>query len=114
MWNVRNRVEGSYGVLKNLAVVNYCRASHHFVGLARETLVAMFSIVAYNVHMLRQWQQRHTLEQPDESRDSRADLAAGLPSPDVTATLPPPSQPAKKPRRDPKGLEFLSEPAPPG
>jgi hypothetical protein len=109
MWNVRNRVEGSYGVLKNLAVVNYCRASHHFVGLARETLVAAFSIVAYNVHMLRQWQQRHTLDaEPAEP------VLPDLPSPEVTATLPPPSKPAKKLRRGPKGLEFLGEPAPPG
>lgn len=25
-WNPRNRVEGSYGILKNLAVIGYCRS----------------------------------------------------------------------------------------
>ena len=110
MWNVRNRVEGSYGVLKNLSVVNYCRASHHFVGLARETLVAAFAVFAYNVHMLRQWQHRHTLDQADTTGPGLPEL----PSADVTATLPPPSKRSVRQRRGPKGLEFLGQPSPPG
>ncbi len=52
-WNPRSRVEGSYGVLKNLSLVNWGHSYHHFVGLARETLVMIFAAMAHNFHVQR-------------------------------------------------------------
>jgi hypothetical protein len=60
-WNVRSRVEGSYGILKNPAIVNWGRDFHHFVGLARETLAAAVAVISYNFHMLRSWQRKQRL-----------------------------------------------------
>lgn len=100
-WNVRNRVEGSYGVLKNLAVTNVCRAAHTFVGLARETLVASFQVVAYNMHMLRQWRTRQQLIAPIEIDLPSAEPTTTVPvDPDTTTS-------AAAKRRGPAGLEFL-------
>lgn len=119
LWNVRNRVEGTYGVMKNLAVLNYGRSYHHFVGLARETLVAAFAIVAYNFHMLRSWKAKQELaddegdpffgRQPIETLPP--DLAARIRGEQVLAEVELPED------RGPKGVDFLGQPlasAPPG
>jgi hypothetical protein len=108
-WNPRNRVEGSFGVLKSLAVINYGRDYHHFVGLARETIVAAFAIVAYNAHMLAQWEARSALSQTDD--DAEDDPFGGLPSAQPTETMPGATAARaaarRKPTRGPKGLEQL-------
>lgn len=108
-WNVRNRVEGSYGVMKSLAVLNYGHDYHHFVGLAREMLVAAFAAVAYNFHMLRSWQARSALMAASDH---------GLPSPSPRLTTPgpfAPSEPKVRRVRPARGLEALALPrgAPP-
>ena len=73
-WNPRNRVEGGYGILKNLALVNWGHGYHHFVGLAKESLVAAFAIMAMNFHIQRTWKVRKDLTTE--------------PAPHPTATLP--------------------------
>lgn len=104
-WNVRNRVEASYGVLKNRAVINYGRDFHHFVGLARETLVAAFAAAAYNFHMMRSWRAKQDLVAP-------ADPFAGLPSPSPMQTVPATFAvtAAEGPARGPVGLDELGTP----
>lgn len=57
-WHIRNRVEGTYGILKNLALVNWHRDYHRYVGIARETLIATFAVVAYNTHLQATWRAR--------------------------------------------------------
>lgn len=54
-WNVRNRAEGVFGALKNLALVNWGRDYHHFVGQGHEALVAMFAIAVHNMRMIGSW-----------------------------------------------------------
>ena len=112
-WTPRNRVEGSYGILKNLAVVNFCRSFHHFVGLARETIVTVFAIVAYNFHMLNQWTaQQAFIRLPSE--DDNFDLFGPLPDAQPVAAAPKVGK-APEPFKAPKGLDFLGLPlAPPG
>ena len=51
LWNRRNRVEGSYGIIKALALVNWGHGYHHFTGLARESVVATFAVMAHNFHI---------------------------------------------------------------
>ena len=60
-WNARDRVEGSFGTIKNLALMHWGHDYHHFVGLVRETLVATFAVVAYNVHAERNWKAKIAL-----------------------------------------------------
>jgi hypothetical protein len=109
LWNRRSIVEGSYGIMKNRAVLDWGRDFHHFVGLARETIVAAFAAVAYNVHMLRSHAALMRL---------RAEPAAVDPfAPErLTATVPPAARPTvDKEPKGPKGLEFLARPpGPPG
>lgn len=57
----RNRVEGGYGVLKNLALVNWGHGYHHFVGLVRESIVAAFAVMAMNYQLQRAWEVRKSL-----------------------------------------------------
>lgn len=104
-WNPRNRVEGSYGVMKNLAVIGYCRSYHQFVGLAHESLVALFAVIAYNFHMLRSWQAIERLK-PGEP-DPDFDPFAGLPSDQPTA-IAPSKAPEPPARRGPKGLPIFA------
>jgi hypothetical protein len=113
-WNRRNRVEGSYGVMKNLGVTNYGRDYHHFVGLARETLVAAFAAVAYNLHMLATWRARQALA----ARATAATLAdkLGFDPFTPTATIPAkspagPGTAGQRKRKGPKGFAYLAEPA---
>src|SRR3546814_2832118 len=54
-------VEGSYGVAKSLAVLNWGRQFHHLVGVAREALIASLVVMAYNFHIIRTWQRRQDL-----------------------------------------------------
>ncbi len=82
LWNPRNRVEGSYGALKSLATVNWGHDYHHFTGLARETLVATFAVMAYNFHTQRTFASRKRKTEDPPSLD---DL---LPSAQPTETLP--------------------------
>jgi hypothetical protein len=120
LWNQRNRVEGSYGIMKHRSILDWGRDFHHFVGLARETVVAAFAVVAYNLHMLRSWRARQALA-PRGDRDDEHDPFA----PErLTATMPPKlasrvageqllrAEEAST-RLGPKGLEFLAH-DPPG
>lgn len=104
-WNPRNRVEGSYGILKNLAIVAYCRSYHQYVGLARESLVAVFAIVAYNFHMLRSWQATELLKPGVPEPDF--DPFDGLPSAQPTA-IAPIVEAAPPAKRGPKGLPIFA------
>lgn len=112
-WNTRNRVEGTFGVLKNLAVVNWGRSYHHFVGLARETIVAVFATVAYNAHMLAQWRARQQLVDPDPEPEPFGPAPEAQP----VETMPGANTARAESRRakpqGPKGLEFLGDPGPP-
>jgi hypothetical protein len=103
-WNARDRVEGTFGIFKNLAVVNWGHDYHHFVGLVRETLVATFAVVAHNFHVQRNWRARMALAPPRPHRSTRK-LAAI----DTTAVVPSTNGATPK-RRGPKGLEFLGTP----
>ena len=67
-WNARDRVEGSFGALKNLALTNWGRSYHHFVGLVRETLIATFAVVAHNFHTERTWRAKVALHSPPPRR----------------------------------------------
>ena len=95
-WNPRNRVEGSYGVLKNLALVNWGRDYHHFVGLARESVVAAFAVMAYNFHVqetfaakLARAAERHLAEEALRRRSRRRrPKTLALPSSQPTRTVP--------------------------
>jgi hypothetical protein len=104
-WNPRNRVEGSYGILKNLAVIGYCRSYHQYVGIARETLISAFALVAYNFHMLNQWKAREALAPAD--LDDDFDPFGNLPSDQPTAIAPPVASPAPV-KRGPKGLPIFA------
>jgi hypothetical protein len=103
-WNARDRVEGSFGIFKNLAIVNWGHDYHHFVGLVRETLVATFAVVAHNFHVQRTWRARMALA-PTRPRVQRTRTAAIDPTPSVPST-----NGTTRKRRGPKGLEFLGTP----
>lgn len=114
-WKPRNRVEGSFGILKNSSLVGWGRDFHRFVGLAHETLVAAFALCAYNLHMLRSDNAKRIFDETDGAVEDT------LPSAQPTQTrphageldrTPPPERPtarrpAKKRRAGPKGLEHL-------
>jgi len=102
-WNVRSRVEGSYGVLKNRAVFGYGHDYHHFVGLARETLVAAFVAIAHNWKMLRSWQAKQ--QTAPDTDDGDFDPFGPLPS--TTPTNLPKRRRPPPARRGPLGLEIL-------
>jgi hypothetical protein len=126
LWNQRNRVEGSYGVLKNLALINWGRDYHHFVGLARETLVAAFAIMAYNFHMQGTFAAMQLLRaekaeaKKRELRNERARRRRRIlakPSAQPTLTVPGSSGPGREPPPDPfgpvsgpMGLDFIGTP----
>ena len=106
-WNARDRVEGSFGALKNLALTNWGRSYHHFVGLVRETLVATFAVVAHNVHTERTWRAKLALQAPPAKRRQHNRQVPD----EVELVRPtPPTQPRARRRRGPKGLEFLGTP----
>jgi hypothetical protein len=114
LWNPRNRVEGSYGVLKALALVNWGHDYHHFTGLARETLVATFAVMAYNFQIQRTHAARMKLLRGTPLRPH-----SQLPSAEPTETLPASIAIARHAAaavereaspRGPKGLEFLGSP----
>ncbi|MGD0742092.1 MAG: hypothetical protein ABSA31_02210 [Acidimicrobiales bacterium] len=67
-WNKRDRVEGSFGTLKGLAVTNWGHDYHHFFGLVRETRVATFAIIAHNVHIQAAGGLSRTLWRPIRER----------------------------------------------
>lgn len=98
-WNARDRAEGSFGALKNLALTNWGRDYHHFVGLVRETLIATFAVIAHNQHIQRTWKAKQELiaNQP-------------IPRPKRKRQSPQPEPPATGQPRGPKGLEFLGTP----
>ena len=102
-WNARDRVEGTFGIFKNLAVVNWGHDYHHFVGLVRETLVAIFAVVAHNFHVQRTWRARMALT-PFRPRPTRTKVGEEL------RPEPPATNGATSKRRGPKGLEFLGTP----
>lgn len=113
LWNLRNRVEGSYGVMKGLALVNWGHDCHHFTGLARETLVATFAVMSYNFHIQRTHAARLRLAEEPPARPG------SLPSAQPTETLPDAVAiavgAAKAAEREasprgPKGLELLGTP----
>lgn len=98
-WNARDRVEGSFGSLKNLALTNWGRDYHHFVGLVRETLIATFAVIAHNQHIQRTWKAKQALlaSQP-------------IPRAPLKRQNRRPEPPAQGTPRGPKGLEFLGTP----
>jgi hypothetical protein len=113
LWNPRNRVEGSYGVMKGLSLVNWGHDYHHFTGLARETLVATFAVMSYNFHIQRTHAARLRLAEEPPARPG------SLPSAQPTETLPDAVAiavgAAKAAEREasprgPKGLELLGTP----
>lgn len=111
LWNRRNVVEGSYGVMKNRSVLDWGHDFHRFVGLARETLVAAFAVVAYNFHMLRSWRAKQRMHEPDDTEDAFDPFNPSR----LVGTTPAPNQigvahragAAARTVRGPKGLEFL-------
>lgn len=119
-WNPRNRVEGTYGVLKNLALVNWGRQYHHFVGLARESVVAAFAVMAYNFHIQRTFAakvaraaQRQAEDDERRRRERRRARTLSLPSAQPTKTVPGGVVAESEtfvPASGPKGLEFLDTP----
>ena len=117
LWNPRNRVEGSYGIIKALALVNWGHGYHHFTGLARESVVATFAVMAHNFHIQRTHKAR--MKPLAEKNPQSKDPERALPSAQPTQTLPPELATATKAveaaRREvspkgPKGLEFLGTP----
>lgn len=98
--------------MKNRAVISYGHDYHHFVGLARETLVAAFVAVAYNWRMLRSWlaQQAVAVTNTEDDHDPFGLLPSSAPTNIPKRTV---ERPVK---RGPKGLEILgsSRAAPPG
>jgi len=103
-WNARDRVEGTFGIFKNLAVVNWGHDYHHFVGLARETLVATFAVIAHNFHVQRTWRARMALTAL-RPRPIRAKKVA-----DDQRLEPRATNGATPKRRGPEDLEFLGSP----
>jgi hypothetical protein len=119
-WNPRNRVEGSYGALKNLVLVNWGRDYHRFVGLARESVVAAFAVMAYNFHTQATFAVKLDLAAEREStaaalrrRRGRRAKTRALPSAQPTRTVSggvADDAETSRPVRGPKGLEFLGKP----
>ena len=107
-WNIRNRVEGSYGIIKNLSLMNYGRDYHHFTGIARESLAAGFALAAHNMHMIRTWQAQQAELERRLTRHERRHLPPAQP----TETMPPrPKPPVVRPIF-PKGLPELGSDPP--
>ncbi|HVC67711.1 MAG TPA: hypothetical protein VND44_08960, partial [Acidimicrobiales bacterium] len=113
LWNPRNRVEGSYGSMKGLSLVNWGHDYHHFTGLARETLVATFAVMSYNFHIQRTHAAKLRLTEAPPARPG------SLPSAQPTETLPDSVAIAEHAAaaadreaspRGPKGLELLGTP----
>ncbi len=101
-WNRRNIVEGTYGIMKNVTVLNWGNDYHHHVGLAHETIITAFAICAHNYYMMRSWRAKQKLIVDDTPPPTK-----GV----VTATLPPPPEPTvEPPRKGPKGLAHLGQP----
>lgn len=124
--HAHNRVEGSFGIAKNLAVLNWGRQYHRFVGVARESLVAAFVVMAYNFHLVRTWQYRQRLAEAAGPAPFDLEAAAGnggaagdTPSTPATVAKAPagrartrkaPVTGPPKQRRGPKGLPMLGDP----
>jgi hypothetical protein len=106
-WNVRNRVEGSYGIVKNLSLMNYGRDYHHLTGLSRESIAAGFALAAHNMHMIRSWQARHAELERRRELIGTVDEPEHLPPAAPTETLPPRPKPAAPKPVHPKGLPEL-------
>jgi hypothetical protein len=103
-WNRRDRVEGSFGILKNFEVVNWGHDYHHFVGLPRETLVATFAVVGHNVHIERAWKVKGELKESEGFARAKKKKRLQIElSPDEMVYTSPAG-------RGPKGLEFLGTP----
>ena len=105
-WNARDRVEGSFGTIKNLALMHWGHDYHHFVGLVRETLVATFAVVAYNVHAERNWKAKIALSvsAPYRRRHRRSNRV------EDRLEREPMVDNDEPPRSGPKRLEFLGSP----
>lgn len=104
-WNRRDRVEGTFGIVKNPSVSNWGRPYHHFVGLVRETFVALFAVLAHNFHIERNWTRRQALREGltgrtlGKKRRKNTQMLEDELSRSAPATAPA--------GRGPKGLEFL-------
>lgn len=114
-WNVRDRVEGTYGVLKNLGLVNYGRDYHHFVGQGHESVVAVFAAMAHNMHMIASWvaQQAHAARKAAAAERGLPKPSA-VPTQTIAADEHPATVAAPAPRKAPKGLAELGADPPPG
>jgi len=113
LWNPRNRVEGSYGVMKGLSLVNWGHDYHHFTGLVRETLVATFAVMAYNFHIQRTHAVRRGLIEGPHSWDEFMAMAhptETLPDSVAAAERTAKADDREASPRGPKGLEVLGTP----
>jgi hypothetical protein len=114
-WNIRNRVEGSYGIVKQKSLMDWGRDYHHFTGLARESIVTAFAFAAYNMHMIRSWFAQQAAAARKKAREDRKLGRIDprhLPPAVPTETVPPnPVEPVRK-RRAPKGLPELGDDPP--
>jgi hypothetical protein len=64
-WGQRNRVEGSYSLVKNIGAVRWGdQDSHHYRGLAFETVIAALAIVVTNLEQVELWE----IVEPDVAR----------------------------------------------
>jgi hypothetical protein len=116
-YNPRNRVEGSFGVFKNLALTNWGRDYHRFVGLSRESLVAVFALCAHNMHMLRSWDAKTgSATAGDFDGGDPTGGPGGAPGSDVDDKLPSAQPTATRPTAiRPEATDVLSSGgAPPG
>jgi len=109
--NRRSRVEGFFGLLKNKAVVDLCRATMRFFEFGKRSLAVTIRTMTANLHAVQLWEEREKTRtakpakrchSPDRLRDFKP---TGDPSPPATHSRPPP-QPTN-------GLDFLAEPLPP-
>lgn len=87
-WNVRNRAEGTFGALKNLALVNWSRDYHHFVGQGHEALIAMFAVCVHNMRMIESWvaKQVAAVRRDPKSKVVRLPLPSSVPTQLALAT----------------------------
>ena len=107
-------------MLKNLALVNWGRDYHHFVGLTREGLVAAYAAMAYNFHTQRTFSAKlaRTAERQAEDderrrREHRRARRLALPSAQPTKPLPEgvtSEGGTLRPFSGPKGLDYLGTP----
>lgn len=76
-WNKRTYVEGSYGNRKNASTENLRRGHFRVTGLAMVHITTAMAAAAYNIRMLRNWNGRTGLGDPDHPLLQPADESFG-------------------------------------